>query len=223
MCNLSKIKCVQHENLHVVIENGPQEGNRIRNVTIKVSRMNGGRKSSLISSPRRLRNGKTLIKKENNKYKPRVKFEENETINSNSKRIAKIEPMQLRPRKVKTETENVQRRKCTRITMSISSVAKKTIAVFQHTRLFQMHTIVWAKMRGHRHWPASIIDIISDQRYRVRFFGSNDETVVNISNVYQYCDRTLEALGNFTSEKLSTKDMQFKIAIHAANKLYYKS
>lgn len=82
---------------------------------------------------------------------------------------------------------------------------------------FQINEVVFAKVKGHYHWPAKVIDIDektykNSTKYKVCFFKTNE---INMLNNDELC-LFLENKTKFSQKKATNKD--FQLAINEAEK-----
>lgn len=92
---------------------------------------------------------------------------------------------------------------------------KTEIEKFSRTELFTVNLVVFAHVRGYRHWPATIRRIVSG-KYEILFFGTYEYATLRADALYLFCDETVEVFGvtNNSNSKYST---QFRKAISEAN------
>lgn len=57
-------------------------------------------------------------------------------------------------------------------------------------------TLVFAKIRGYRPWPAIVIRVVAKNSYVVLFFGSNETGTVTLGKMYSYCELTKNFFGS---------------------------
>lgn len=78
---------------------------------------------------------------------------------------------------------------------------KFEIAKYQMSCQMQHDTLIFAKVRGFRSWPAKILSIEWDssgtkiKKYTVVFFGTGETASVNLCDMHLYCPETAECLG----------------------------
>lgn len=74
---------------------------------------------------------------------------------------------------------------------------------YQDPKLFTVGSLVFAKQRGSRPWPAKIVAIEAFPRYKVFYFGSNNYGIVSIGGLYKFCEETNAELGKLPNNQRS--------------------
>lgn len=77
----------------------------------------------------------------------------------------------------------------------LSKSVKTELMKYQHKNLFYEGSFVFAKLRGHRPWPAQITKTQPRGAFEVKFYGTNDFGIATISNMYQYSEVTTDVFG----------------------------
>lgn len=112
-------------------------------------------------------------------------------------------PSKIKPKKKKDLNDIVpgQKRK-----IVLNKAAKRDLIKYQHRALFCEGSLVFAKIKGYRAWPAKIVQTLPRSSYEVIFFGTKEWGHVTISNLYQYCDNTAEIFAIIDGrQKLATQ------------------
>lgn len=69
-------------------------------------------------------------------------------------------------------------------------------------------TLVFAKIRGYRPWPAKVIRVEARNVHVVLFFGSNEIGNVTVGKMYSYCEITKNFFGSGTNSLKFERAMQ---------------
>ena len=52
---------------------------------------------------------------------------------------------------------------------------------------FSIKEVVWAKVKGHPHWPGFITEINNaENKYKLHFFGDNTRAIVKLENIFKF-------------------------------------
>lgn len=104
----------------------------------------------------------------------------------------------------------------------IKSVKKEDLLrKFQNTQLFQTGSLVFAKQRGSRPWPAKIVAIEKFPKYKVFFFGSNNYGTVSFGGLHLFCEETKSEFSQVLQKPKSKYMKDFVIGINEINGLHY--
>lgn len=71
---------------------------------------------------------------------------------------------------------------------------KRELERYQDKNIFMEGVLVFARVRGYRPWPAIITKLLLKGKYEVEFFGTFDSGTISSTDIFLYCDATLEVL-----------------------------
>lgn len=91
---------------------------------------------------------------------------------------------------------------CAKRKLVLNKTMKNDLKKYQHKFLFFVDALVFARIRGYPAWPAKVVDIMPRSSFKVVFFGTGEIGYVTISNIYQYCEYTMEI---FTTDECRRK------------------
>lgn len=113
-------------------------------------------------------------------------------------------------RVIKIDFEDFGKRSGKRKAMSV----KEELKLYQPPDVFTAGVCVFAKMKGHREWPALITGTTDKKQCNVLFFGTAEIGIVPVSGLYLHCDATVELFSNSRAPKKRTKKMlQYESAL----------
>lgn len=109
----------------------------------------------------------------------------------------------------KIEVEDYVKKSGKRKSISI----KEELKIYQTPGIFTEGVCVFAKMRGHREWPAVITGTAARNQHNVIFFGTDEIGTIPISGLYLYCEGTIDLFSNAIPKKRTKKAIQYDKAL----------